>query len=138
MRDAREPADTPTGGHSLEATGSTVGGVNVRTLAGSFRSRAPRGAAPSDAEAAAEVARTLLHDEVIPALTSAMLRLHLLVTRSEEPDELGSIALVELEHAAAGVRQVMAELSVAPSSEPEAEAVGAGSSTHRVEHARLL
>ena len=67
-----------------------------------------------------------------------MLRLHLLVTRSEEPDELGSIALVELEHAAAGVRQVMAELSISPSREIEAEAVGAGSSSRRVGHVRLF
>ena len=89
-----------------------------------------------DAEAAADAARALLHDEVIPALTSAMLRLHLLVSQSEEADELGNIALVELEHAAAGVRQVMAELSASPSH--EAEAVGPGSSSQHVGHARLL
>jgi hypothetical protein len=79
----------------------------------------------------------LLHDDVIPALTSAMLRLHLLVTRSEEANELGSIALAELEHAAAGVRQVMAELSPSGSLDSEPKVVGGAGTARPVGHARF-
>ena len=66
-----------------------------------------------------------------------MLRLHLLVTRSEEANELGSIALGELEHAAAGVRQVMAELSPSGLLDGEPKAVGAGAA-RPVGHARFF
>jgi hypothetical protein len=58
-----------------------------------------------------EHARACLHDEVVPALTAAMLRLHLLVETSEEARQLGGAAIAELERAAAGVQHVMAELS---------------------------
>ena len=56
-------------------------------------------------------ARACLHDEVVPALTAAMLRIHLLVETSEESRPLGNTALAELERAAAGIQQVMAELN---------------------------
>lgn len=58
-------------------------------------------------------ARACLHDEVVPALTAAMLRMHLLVDTCEESRSLGSTVLAELERAAAGIQQVMAELTVA-------------------------
>ena len=47
----------------------------------------------------------------VPALTAAMLRIHLLVETSEESRPLGNTALAELERAAAGIQQVMAELN---------------------------
>lgn len=56
-------------------------------------------------------ARACLHDEVVPALTAAMLRIHLLVETSEESRPLGNTALAELERAAAGIQQVMADLT---------------------------
>jgi hypothetical protein len=40
-----------------------------------------------------------------------MLRLHLLMETSEEARQHGGTAIAELERAAAGVQQVMAELS---------------------------
>lgn len=58
-------------------------------------------------------ARACLHDEVVPALTAAMLRIHLLVDTFEESRPLGNTALEELERAAAGIQQVMAELTPA-------------------------
>lgn len=71
----------------------------------------PLSAVPAAPESHAEHARACLHDEVVPALTAAMLRLHLLVETSEEARQLGGTAIAELERAAAGVHHVMAELS---------------------------
>ena len=43
--------------------------------------------------------------------SDSLLRIHLLVETSEESRPLGNTALAELERAAAGIQQVMAELN---------------------------
>lgn len=115
-----DSVSTPIGGHTLSPIRRTVLCVTVPVPAVSSRPLpvSARGdlsgagaASPGATERHTETARACLHDEVVPALTAAMLRLHLLVETSEEARQLGAAAIAELERAAAGVHQVMTELA---------------------------
>ncbi|MFN8224901.1 MAG: hypothetical protein U0R50_16830 [Gaiellales bacterium] len=98
-------ATSVTAGSSRQLPASPRSDSTATDVAGTERAGAA-GPVPQEA------ARAFLHDEVVPSLTAAMLRLHLLVqTCDDDARPLATAALTELEQASAGIQRVMAQLA---------------------------